>query len=305
MEPHVVLNSAVLRAFASQNAVFRVADAVFHLTGPGVVDCLQGVLTNDVIKPGANSLVWGGLLTPKGMIISDAWVRRLGAEAWVLVPGAARTTVQQLFARSFPPRLVSVRDATDTVAVLWMTGAAPAAMVAADLVRPHGSVAPFAALLLTEHPERDLGQLAAAGWPIAPPSWADAFKLIEGWPTLGREIDEKTLPQEVRFDELDGVKYDKGCYTGQETVARLHFRGHANRAVRGLRWNGENGPADAVVRTAEREIGTIRTLGRFGDDWLGLAMLRRDVVSGEVVEAGGQPATVVALPFEAVATESA
>ena len=179
------------------------------------------------------------------------------------------------------------------------------AMVAADLVRPHGSVAPFAALLLTEHPERDQSQLVAAGWPIAPPSWADAFKLIEGWPTLGREIDEKTLPQEVRFDELDGVKYDKGCYTGQETVARLHFRGHANRAVRGLRWIGENGPADAVVRTAEREIGTIRTLGRFGANWLGLAMLRRDVVSGEVVEAGGQPATVVALPFEADATESA
>ena len=53
---------------------------------------------------------------------------------------------------------------------------------------------------------------------------------------LGHEIVEKTLVQEVRYDEIGGVSYTKGCYTGQETVARLHFRGHTNRELRGLRW---------------------------------------------------------------------
>lgn len=297
MVPHVILTTAELRAMQTQRVLVSVADAVFHLAGTGVADCLQGVLTNDVIKPGSNSLVWGAVLTPKGMIISDAWVRRRGEEAWVIVPGTARATVQQLFTRSFPPRLARVQDVTDTVAVRWLIGGAPEALAEADLVRPQGK-APFTALLLTEDPVRDEARLANAGWHLVPANRADALKLLEGWPTLGREIDERTLPQEVRFDELEAVRYDKGCYTGQETVARLHFRGHANRTLRGLRWSGEQGPADAVVVTPAREVGTVRTLAKLGDEWLGLGVLRRELVAGEAVLAGGAPAVVVELPFD-------
>ena len=62
----------------------------------------------------------------------------------------------------------------------------------------------------------------------------EAARILAGWPRLGAEIEERTLPQEVRYDEIGGVSYTKGCYTGQETVARLHFRGHTNRELRGL-----------------------------------------------------------------------
>ena len=51
--------------------------AVFRITGPGAVDCLQGLHTNDLVKPGVDRLVYGALLTQKGMILSDAWVVRL------------------------------------------------------------------------------------------------------------------------------------------------------------------------------------------------------------------------------------
>ena len=68
-----------------------------------------------------------------------------------------------------------------------------------------------------------------------------------GWPALGVEIDERTLPQEVRYDEIGGVSYTKGCYTGQETVARLHFRGHTNRELRGLRWTDAGAARRPVV----------------------------------------------------------
>ena len=297
MNPDVVLTAAELRAMETQRFVVPVADAVFHLTGTGVAECLQGVLTNDVIKPGANALVWGALLTPKGMIISDAWVRRRDGEAWVVVPASARETIQQLFTRSFPPRLAKVQDVSDAIAVRWLIGGAPESLSDADLVRPH-SKAPFTALLLTGDPARDDARLAEAGWHSAPAQWADALKLLEGWPTLGREIDEKTLPQEVRFDELEGVRYDKGCYTGQETVARVHFRGHANRTLRGLRWSGDARPSDATVSTSERAVGSVCTLGRVGSEWLALAVLRRELSPGDSVMAGGASAVVVELPFD-------
>ncbi|MES2304505.1 MAG: hypothetical protein V4558_03320 [Gemmatimonadota bacterium] len=297
MEPIIVLNSAELHALESERSVIPVDVAVFHLAGSAVADCLQGVLTNDVIKGGEDALLWGAVLTPKGMIISDVWVRRRGAEAWVMVPMAARETLQQLFTRSFPPRLAKARDVTDTMSVRWLIGGAPEALAEADLIRPRDA-APFAALLLTEAPGRDEARLAEAGWHLRPAAWADALRVLEGWPTLGREIDEKTLPQEVRFDELQGVRYDKGCYTGQETVARLHFRGHANRALVGLRWSDGQRPVSAAVHLGEREVGTVRTLAHFGDEWLGLGILRRDVSVGTEVIAGGANALVVALPFD-------
>src|SRR5204863_149594 len=77
--------------------------------------------------------------------------------------------------------------------------------------------------------ERLAGRLAAAGAVEAEPAMLELARILAGWPRLGAEVDDKTIPQEVRFDEIGGVSYTKGCYTGQETVARLHFRGHANR----------------------------------------------------------------------------
>ncbi len=63
-----------------------------------------------------------------------------------------------------------------------------------------------------------------------------------GRPEWGIDIDDSTIPQEANFDELDAISYTKGCYIGQEVVARVHFRGHVNRHLRGLRAAGSEAP---------------------------------------------------------------
>jgi folate-binding protein YgfZ len=157
-----------------------------------------------------------------------------------------------------------------------------------------------------------MSSLANAGFPASPPEMADALRLLGGWPTLGREINDKTLPQEVRFDELEGVRYDKGCYVGQETVARLHFRGHANRTLRGVRGlprppqgrrgEGEMGegelPADGriLVEGEQGEKGEVSTMASIPGGWLGIGKIRREVETGAQVMVGGRPAEVVELP---------
>src|SRR5207247_10367666 len=60
----------------------------------------------------------------------------------------------------------------------------------------------------------------AAGAVAAGPAALELSRILAGWPRLGAEVDERTIPQEARFDEIGGVSYTKGCYTGQETVAR-------------------------------------------------------------------------------------
>ncbi len=271
--------------------------AVFRLTGPGTVDCVQGVLTNDIAAAGDHGLVWGAVLTPKGMIVADLWARRRAAEVMLVAPIESRQSLAQLWGRSFPPRLTRATDVTDSVAVRWLTGGAPEAVAGGDIA-PATGAAPFSALLLADDADAADASLAAAGWAPAPAGWGRALELLGGWPTLGREIDARTLPQEVRFDDLGGVSYHKGCYTGQETVARLHFRGHANRSLRGLRLDGGVPEQREVVRDG-RSVGTIGTVGRIGGAVVALAVLRREVETGDAVTAGGIAATVVALPFDA------
>ncbi|MEO8478175.1 MAG: tRNA-modifying protein YgfZ, partial [Gemmatimonadota bacterium] len=130
------------------------------------------------------------------------------------------------------------------------------------------------------------------------PAWhADALRMLAGWPRVGREIDDKTLPQEVRFDALASVAYDKGCYVGQETVARLHFRGHANRTLRAVVGQGV-GPASDVAEDVERKtVGRLTSLARIGSHWMALARVRREVESGEAVRVGEQEASVRDLPL--------
>ena len=77
--------------------------AVFRVQGPGALTCLQGLLTNDLVKPGDNSLVYGALLTPKGALVVDYWVLRQ-ADAFTLVaPRSGHEASLDLFRRQLPP----------------------------------------------------------------------------------------------------------------------------------------------------------------------------------------------------------
>ncbi|MGH7594192.1 MAG: YgfZ/GcvT domain-containing protein [Gemmatimonadales bacterium] len=297
LSPHVSLTDEQFAAFRAPRYGIAVDDAVFRVDGLGAIDCLQGLLTNDVAKAGAGGAVWGAFLTPKGMIITDAWVLRAEGSAWVLVPGTMRETLQQLFARTIPPRLARVADHSNDTWVRWLCGGVPAAAPDAELYTPH-ALAPFTALALTSDAAQTDARLAQHGWNAAPGRFADVAKLLLGWPSLGREIDERTLTQEVRFDELGGVRYDKGCYTGQETVARTHFRGHTNRVLRGICWAPGDRPTDTQVSDGDKVVGTLRTVGQLGDRWLALAMLRREVALGDTVRAGASEGVVIEPPFD-------
>ena len=101
-------------------------------------------------------------------------------------------------------------------------------------------------------------------------------------------MDDSTLPQEANFDELGAISYTKGCYIGQETVARVHFRGHVNRFLRRLRFVTRPAPprgAELVDETG-KVIGDVRSSAlspRYGG--VGLGMVRREVPPGTTLQA--------------------
>ncbi len=292
--------------------------ALFRVVGPGALSCLQGLWTNDLLEPGDGSISYGALLTAKGMIVADGWALRAGEAVTLLLPSAAREAVLQILRRSLPPRLATATDLTDTTRALLLLGdqagerwpVVPLGRLpdpgtvttgtAADgeFVLATPQAGPFVAVLLGS-PDGMTGVarlLKAAGMAPGGEDDREAARILAGWPALGAEIDERTLPQEVRFDEHAGVSYTKGCYTGQETVARLHFRGHANRLLRGLRW--KPGPLEGdVVLAGQKQVGRVSSLLTLPDRILGLAVLRRELQPGNRVTAGGAVATVTELPF--------
>jgi folate-binding protein YgfZ len=151
--------------------------------------------------------------------------------------------------------------------------------------------------------------VAAGAYPASAEA-LDLARILAGWPRLASEVDEKTIPQEVRFDEIGGVSYTKGCYTGQETVSRLHFRGHANRQLRGLLFETDPPVEPAAgwnsVTLDEKDVGRVSSLAWLPDGggsvlgrWIGLAILRREVPVDATVRAAGREARVVELPFDA------
>src|SRR5437879_6961204 len=136
LEPGSVSSSLVTALYAG--AVRWPADAaLLTLPGPGAVTCAQGLLTNDLEQAGEGAFVYGALLTPKGMIVVDAWAARLGTTVGFTVPADGRDRAVAIFTRSVPPRLARLHDHVADVAIYRLAGPrALAAAVAAGLDVP-------------------------------------------------------------------------------------------------------------------------------------------------------------------------
>src|SRR2546422_9743551 len=300
-------------------------------TSGGAITCFQGLLTSDIEKPGDGAFVYGALLTPKGMIVVDGWAARLGSRVRFTVPAEGRERAMVILQRSVPPRLARSSDRTEDTAVLRIAGAhAVAVLGAAAFPVPHASnrvmggsaggtplevartsdVAPFVfqVTMATEHLGAVQRRLVDAGAHAATPAALELARILAGRPRPASEVAQETIPQEVGFDEIGGVSYTKGCYTGQETVSRLHFRGHPNRHLRGLLFETDPPAAPAsgwsAVTLEERDVGRVSSIAWLPDGggsvlgrWIGLAIVRREVPIGATVRASGREARVVDLPF--------
>ena len=307
---------------AIEGTIVAEADvAVMHVRGPSVTACLQGLLTNDIEAVGDGGFLYGAVLTTKGTIVCDMWTSRGSGPAWLSVPTTGKQALLDLFKKYLPPRLATVTDRSDELAVLRIAGptatqvAHRARIAIPELGRSTSAVLGEATGIVSRPSthanfelqlqlERDrmpavLDSLEASGAVLAGHVGLELARILAGWPGLGTEIDAKTLPQEVRYDAIDGVSYTKGCYTGQETVARLHFRGHTNRALRGLIWDHAPNPSESAIIQNDKPVGRVTRIAWLApfEQYIGLGMVHRSAATEQPVRAADAPAGIVDLPF--------
>jgi len=303
-----------------------------RVRGARASEMVTGLVTNDVLALTPGNGLYAAALTPKGKIIADV---RIYSHADSLVIDAPLRSVDGLMAvvRKFlNPRVAPYEDESSTTAMIGVRG-------------PHAVDLVVAALRGDVTRERLLGlpalghvDVADGGW-IARSAdlWVGGFDLfvgagsadeiwnalrdagaieagLEAWDTVrvesgcaewGIDIDDSTIPQEANLDDLHAISYTKGCYTGQETVARVHFRGHVNRHLRGLRFArgaALPGASATLFDGTGKPVGDVRSTvlsPRLG--LVALGMVRREVTAGEPVVVrwdGGEAAAVVeTLPF--------
>jgi folate-binding protein YgfZ len=277
------------------------------MTGSGAKEFLQGQITNDAVGLTPGTGCYAAFLTPKGKMLGDLRLLDAGDE---LLLDCERVALQELFnmihrfsigydvelhkrtlecglLSVFGPDVVSGVPETEHAHVLGSVGEVGVRAIRTDVGLD---------LLCDAADVERLKQ--ALGLPELSDEEAEIVRIEHGRPRYGTDLDESVIPQEAGLNER-AVSFTKGCYVGQETVARLFYRGKPNRSLRGLRLS-EPVHSGAVLRLGERQVGQITSVAcspTFGS--IGLALVRREAPIGSVVSVGdnGTTAEVVELPF--------
>jgi folate-binding protein YgfZ len=285
------------------------------LAGPDAKSFLQGQVTNDIESLTSGEGCYAAFLTPKGKMLGDLRVLDAGDE---LLLDTERIALQELFNMI---RRFSIGYDTELHKRTLERGLL-------SLIGPEsGAIAGAGQLASTEHAHRlvDVGGVStravrtdvgidllcdagdtdalraaleeAGALPISEPV-AECLRIECGRPQYGIDLDDTTIPQEAGLNER-AVSFTKGCYVGQETVARLYYRGKPNRRLSGLLLSGPVQRGD-VITFDGRSVGIVGSASvspRLGP--IALALVRREAPLGSTVSVGAEAvsAEVVALPF--------
>jgi tRNA-modifying protein YgfZ len=293
----------------------RPGRGAIDVLGPDGAEYLQGQLTNDVESLAAGEGQYAALLDRKGHMQTDLRVLRVGDDAILLdtEPATKDAALRHLTMYSIG-RDVQVADATAERAFVSLIGPRSAEIAATAPLPEFANEATKVAgvdvlavgtrdgidlLFPTAERERVVATLLEAGAVEVSPEAVEIVRIEAGVPRFGAEMDAATMPAEASIVE-DAVSFTKGCYIGQETVARLHYKGKPNRHLRGLRLSGAAAPG-AALRLGEKEVGTLGgAVVSPARGPIGLAIVRREAEPGTELTVGedGVTAEVVALPFD-------
>jgi len=231
---------------------------VISISGDDRINFLQGLVTNDVAKA-ADNIIYTALLTPQGKFIVDFFVIGQGDR---LLLDVATSHAQMLGQRLMMYRLRAKVEIAQT-----------------DLIVSRGTgPMPDGAIADPRHPA--LGWRAYSETDISDSTNWNAVNVAYEVPTTGIELTEDTYILEAGFEALHGVDFKKGCFVGQEIVARMKHKTVLKKGLARVQISGTAQTGDAITADG-KPVGTLHTIS--GDE--ALAYLRFDRAEG-VMQAG-------------------
>jgi folate-binding protein YgfZ len=293
----------------------RSARGKLAVTGDEAADFLDSLLSNDVKGLVAGTGCYATLLTHKGRMLADVRILRTAEGVWL---DTERPGLQALFDALTQFRIgyrAELHKRTLQRGLLSLIGPGADRLLTtppgedehANAPATIGAVAVLAVrtdvgldvICPSEELDAVRAELEAAGAVPVGEATVECLRVERGRPRFGVDMDETTMPQEAAINER-AVSYTKGCYVGQETVARLYWKGKPNRHLRGLRLSAPAEPG-APLRLAETEVGVLASVAISPVHGpIALALVRRAAAPGDVLRVGADgavTATVTELPF--------
>lgn len=305
IEADPIAGDVVYGALHSGAVFFRSDRRWSRMEGAKASEALNGLVTNDVLSMASHSVVLAAALTPKGKLMCDMLVFRAAEDTFLVgVDPLAFDAWIALTRKYVNPRLARITDEGDGCDALVLAGPDAGRVAASVAESVLTSALPYAIdahlLLGTASSLTELiPRLEAAGSARGTDALWTVARVEAGIPQWGLDMDEQTIPQEANLDALGAISFTKGCYTGQETVARIHFRGHVNRQLRGLCGDVPFVFGASVSDSAGKTVGDVRSVATSPVRGpLALAMLRREVQPGDMVSVAQDGRIVSALVTE-------
>jgi hypothetical protein len=234
---------------------------VIAFRGDETATFLQGQLTNDVRSLHVDNVQWNGYCNPKGRLLGNFLMWRNTEDYCLQLAGDILPSVQKRLSMFIMRAKVQVRDASDDSVRLVVAGKQAAAAVSAamgaipetvmrSVAVEAGQVIrvgddKFVLSITPEHAAAVWQILRASATPVGAPVW-DWLRLNAGIPMIVTATQEQFVPQMVNYEAIGGVSFQKGCYPGQEIVARSQYLGKLKRRMFLAQVNAEAAPGDAL-----------------------------------------------------------
>jgi folate-binding protein YgfZ len=243
-----------------------------RVSGPAAEEYLDRMVSNDVSALGLGESCQALLLTPKARVIAPLVVLRRGHEDFLLLtePELGERVRAELVRSRFAAK-AEIELEEHTSHVVFGGPAVDDGIPTSDYGEPAAEVL-------------DAGLESSVS-----PEELELLRIQAGTPAWGKEIDDRVLPAEAGLTER-AVSFTKGCYPGQEPIARLHYRGHANRGLRVLALAELPAP-EADLSYEGKSVGRITSAAPTGDGAVALAYVRREVPEDAELETGQSRAT--------------
>jgi folate-binding protein YgfZ len=313
------MNRALYDELKTDALLFDRAMGLLEVVGPDRVAWLQGMVSNDVARLSQGEGCYAAHLSPKGRVLAHMLVLADEDMLWLeLERDNTESTIQELD-KLLIMEDAELRDRSSEFAVLAIVGSKArsvldewsAAHVSLDSLYAHTKVGVarviradlgYDLIVELERLSELRESLVAAGAVMGDPDLWQCLRIEAGLPTYGLDIDSDTTLPELGDK---GIDYEKGCYIGQEVVAKIRYIGHVNRRLVGLRCGGTSVPARGAKLSREgRDIGrvtsSVYSVGVESVICLGYVRLGSDAPGTEVevwLDGESRPATVTELPF--------
>jgi len=309
------------RRIAPQGAVLsNLADrGLLEVSGEDAVTFLQNQLTNDITKISETEHQLTAWCNPKGRIIANFRAFKRGQNIYLIMAKDLVETVMTKLGRYVMMSKVTINDATDSLVHFGYAGenaehdlklildkvpAAPSETLnlgALTILRLPGDTPRFEVFGDVKEASDLWSKCNVRAQPVSSQAW-DFMNIRAGRPVVTAACSEEWIPQMLNFIAIEGVDFKKGCYPGQEVVARLNYLGKTKRRMYHLLIETDKVPVcnDSIVNEAGTEVGKILNAVANPDDHVECLAVLKIADSEDLMflhEAGGPEVSMLELPY--------